>query len=319
MPACNDIAFGLLCELIEAPHADIHPDTVRCSGRREAYEHLHELQALQVGTGLAGSVLCPWCGDDELCSLSFSEEGYRGYCSDCGWLNLATHQVKPLRVEYQRIVRWIASALGLQGRFRLEERVPARLWRLGDIEHRRKRRTVFFGRRLNESSDAQTIDAGIRAVAAPGTEILITTTPQDSIAPPLANGRLVPLRAVSHLRKAGFVVENLESYLDAPLIADEDVAETSLRLLRSGRLALIDGKQIKVSPQIYRFLSILIDADGKPVHKRVLADALEMDVDACKGSEIFKRHKAVYRTFIEHDTEGRYWLKPEFLSRRGGE
>jgi hypothetical protein len=40
-----------------------------------------------------------------------------------------------------------------------------------------------------------------------------------------------------------------------------------------------------------------------------LADQLDIDVDKCKGTDIFKRHKAVYSTFVVHDTAGHYWLK----------
>lgn len=318
MQARNDIAFGLLCELLEASQPELHPDAVRYSGCIEVYGHLLDLQALQVGDSAEGAILCPWCGGEELRSLCFRERGYQGYCSDCGWLNLAGQQVKPLRVDQQRIARWLSSALDLQGRFHIEEIAPAHLWRLGEIEHRRKRRTVFFGRRLHDPTTAPAVDRGIRSVSAPGSEVIVTTTPQESIAPLLSEHRIVPLRAVAHLRKAGFVIENLESYLDAPRVTDEGAAETSLRLLHSSRIALIDGQQIKVSPQSYRFLCVLIDAGAKPVHKRTLADALEMDVDACKGSEIFKRHKAVYRAFIGHDAEGRYWIKPEFMNHRGG-
>jgi hypothetical protein len=30
----------------------------------------------------------------------------------------------------------------------------------------------------------------------------------------------------------------------------------------------------------------------------------------CEPDDICKRHKAVYRTFIDHNTAGNYWLKP---------
>jgi hypothetical protein len=41
-----------------------------------------------------------------------------------------------------------------------------------------------------------------------------------------------------------------------------------------------------------------------------LADKLNIAVDKCKDSDIFKRHRNVYHTFVDHDAEGNYWLKP---------
>jgi hypothetical protein len=65
-----------------------------------------------------------------------------------------------------------------------------------------------------------------------------------------------------------------------------------------------------LSPQVYDFLSVLEAAGGEPVHKCTLADELDIDVDSCKGADIFKRHQVVYRAFVDHDTAGNYWLKP---------
>lgn len=64
-----------------------------------------------------------------------------------------------------------------------------------------------------------------------------------------------------------------------------------------------------LSRQAYNVLSGLEAAVGEPVHKSTLADALVIDVDRCKGSDICKRHTAVYRTFVDHDAGGNYWLK----------
>jgi hypothetical protein len=168
---------------------------------------------------------------------------------------------------------------------------------------------VFFGRRLNDPARVPLIAQQLQAACAPGCGVLITTTP-DVDADLLATGhRVVALRAVAHLRKGGFVIENLEAYLDGAPADDEPSSEISLRLLHSARTALIAGKQHKLSPQVYRFLSVLEAAGGEPVHKRVLADALDIDVDRCKGAQIFKRHRDVYRTFVDHNDTGHYWLK----------
>lgn len=313
MQACSDQALGLLCRLLESPDTEVHPDTVRYSGDREAYERLYDIQALSPAGIVAGSILCPWCGSERLHSFCFDPGGYQGCCNECGWLELEPLQVMKLRLDYPRIVRWLAAALGLTARFQLQDLVSGHLWRLGEIEHRRKRRTLLFGRRLDDERLAESLDRAVQTVAAPGARVLITTTAPESLEEGPGDCRIVPLRAIAHLRKAGFVVENLEAYLDVPLALEEDSAESSLRLLHTGRMALVAGKSIRVPPQVQQFLLVLIEAGGKPVHKRQLADALEADVESCKGSEIFKRHKAVYQAFVEHDQEGRYWLKPEFL------
>jgi hypothetical protein len=41
-----------------------------------------------------------------------------------------------------------------------------------------------------------------------------------------------------------------------------------------------------------------------------LADAVDIHVDKCKGVDMFKRHKAVYPTFIAHGSTCHYWLNP---------
>jgi hypothetical protein len=283
---------------------------VRYSGEQEVYRHLIDLGALGPGDGLSAGIVCPWCGGTELAEIGFAQGQHRGYCSDCGWVDLKVDQVKPLRVDVARIVRWLSAALGLAGRYACEALVPDTLWRLGEIEHRRKRRTVFFGRRLGETLRLPIIAEQLHSACAPGCGVLITTT-QDVDADLLATGhRVVALRAVAHLRKGGFVIENLEAYLDGASADDEPSSETSLRLLHAGRIALIEGTQHKLSPQVYRFLSVLEAAGGEPVHKRTLADELDIAVDRCKGAQIFKRHQAVYCTFVGHDAAGNYWLEP---------
>lgn len=312
MQARNDIAFGLLCGLVEESEGSLHPDAVRYSGQMEAYRHLLDLGALGAGDGVGSSILCPWCGDSDLQGIRFEQGRHQGYCTECGWVALSSDQVKPLKVDLDRIVRWLTSALGLAGRYQHEELVPTALWRLGEIEHRRKRRTVFFGRKLDDPVLIPSIDHRLRTACAPGCGVLLTTTADVAQTIHASGHLIVPLRAVAHLRKAGFVIENLDAYLDGSVRISEPDSETSLRLMHSGRIALIDGGRHALSPQVCGFLSVLQRAAGDPVHKRTIADALEIDVDKCKGADIFKRHKAVYRTFVAHDTDGHYWLKPEY-------
>jgi hypothetical protein len=307
--ARNDIAFTRLCSLIEAAAGDLHPDAVRYSGEWEAYRHLLDLGALGAGDGLSPGILCPWCGGAELVEIGFAHGQHRGYCSDCGWVDLGVDQVKPLRVDVARIVRWLSAAMGLARRYVSEALVPDALWRLGEIEHRRKRRTVFFGRRLVDPARVLLITQQLRRSCAPGCGVLITTSA--AIDPTVLDTghRIVPLRAVAHLRKGGFVTENLDAWLDGIDTAEEPSSETSLRLLHSARVALIAGERHKLAPQVYRFLSVLEAASGELVHKRRLADELDIDVDRCKGAQIFKRHQAVYRTFVDHNDAGHFWLK----------
>ncbi|MCJ9707570.1 hypothetical protein LWS69_00795 [Bordetella hinzii] len=313
MQARNDIAFGLLCGLVEESEGSLHPDAVRYSGQMEAYRHLLDLGALGASDGVGSSILCPWCGMGDLEGIRFEQGRRQGYCTDCGWVDLASDQVTWLRVDTTRIVRWLVSALGLAGRYQHEELVPTALWRLGEIEHRRKRRTVFFGRKLDDPVLMPSIGHRLRTASAPGCGVLLTTTADVAQTIHASGHLIVPLRAVAHLRKAGFVIENLDAYLDGSVGIGEPDSETSLRLMHSGRIALIDGGRHALSPQVCDFLSVLQRAAGDPVHKRTIADALEIDVDKCKGADIFKRHKAVYRTFVAHDTDGHYWLKPEYV------
>jgi hypothetical protein len=84
--------------------------------------------------------------------------------------------------------------------------------------------------------------------------------------------------------------------------------------MHTQRVALIDGKPINLSPQVYLFLKILEHADGDEVHKRHIAEGLGLEPGAnFRTAEIFKRHKPVFATFVDKDDKGHYWLKDEFL------
>ena len=151
-------------------------------------------------------------------------------------------------------------------------------------------------------------------LVAPGAEVVITPDdPASVVGTALGDRVLVPLRAIAHIRKAGLVIENLEAYLTRPAPVQES-AETSLRLMHTQRVALIDGQAIDLSPQVYLFLKILEDADGDEVHKRHIAEGLGLEPGASfRTADIFKRHKQVYATFVDKDDKGHYWLKPEFV------
>jgi hypothetical protein len=303
MQGCNDIAMALLCGLLEQPQRTLHADGLRLSEYADAYRHLLDIGALVSGNELESSVLCPSCSEHSLTPVADSAGGYRAYCFDCGWIPLVPRDVKPLSVVPGQIARWLTAALGLAGRFRCEPVIDGVLWRLGELEHRRKRRTVFFGSRLIEQAAA--VKTHVDRLAAPGAEVILTTADPTAMADgPLGDFLLIPLRAVVHLRKAGFVLENLDAYLDRTLRPGGG-NETSLRLL-SRRIALIEGESHPLSPQVCQFLSLLDKAGGEPLHKRAIADALEMNVDAFKAATMFKRHKPVYDVFVAGDHNGRY-------------
>lgn len=123
MEALTDSAFRQLCALIEDAEDRLHPDAVAYSGDLAVYRHLVDLGALSLGDGIGVGILCPWCGGVDLADVRCDQSRYRGYCTDCGRVDLAPEQVRPWRLELNRIVRWLASALGLNGRFQIEERV----------------------------------------------------------------------------------------------------------------------------------------------------------------------------------------------------
>lgn len=313
--ALADRAMAELCRLLEQDDASLAPDAVWLSGNVEVYDHLRGLEALTLRNEPVASVLCHECCNETVRPVAHRDPDphgppYRGCCPDCGWVDLQAEQARSWQAEPARVARWLAVALRLIARHAVEPVIDGRLWRLGELEHRRKRRTVFFGRRLVSSAEA--VRERLDALCAPGAEVVITTT--DVVAlrrTPLGGRRLVPLRATAHLRKAGLVVENLDAYLESPgPVGASD--ETSLRLMHTRRVALIDGQEHGLSPQVYAFLKVLEDADGDEVHKRHLAESLGLD-ESFRKADVFKRHKRVFDTFVEMDNKGHYWLKPEFV------
>ncbi len=311
--ALNDQALIELCWLLEQPDPRLGPDAIWLSGKPKIYEHLRDLGALTLSNELASDIVCREC-----CSESFVPQAnpdgdaehfpYRGYCPDCGWIPLKPEQARLWHAHPLKIARWLASAMQLTQRYCVEVVIDGVLWRLGEIEHRRKRHTLFFARRVAES--AQALRSALGGRVAPGAEVIVTTS--DTAALRHSDFTLVPIRAVAHLRKAGFVIENLTAYLGGSARV-EMTDETSLRLMHTKRVALIDGKEHKLSPQFYAFLKILQAADGDEVHKRHLAEALGLNEGTFRSADIVKRHRPVFETFVDLDRKGSYWLKPEFI------
>jgi hypothetical protein len=244
-----------------------------------------------------------------------SQIGLRAYCDECGWVLLAKERARLWQASPAKVADWLNAALGLRSRHPVTEIVKGVLWHLGEREYKRHRHSLFFGCQL--AANQADVDEALGKASAPGMDLTITT----SEITVLQSGRLgsrvlVPLRAVAQLRKGSLVIENLEAYVDglAPLVVSD---ETSLRLLETKRVALIGGAEVSLSPQVFKFLKVLLDADGDEVHKRQIAAALEIP-DTFRFADIKKRHPEVFETFVQSDQKGYYWLHPDYLLSEGG-
>ena len=318
MGPINAPALAELTRLLEQPGHHLLPDAVWVSGQAEVFKHLRDVQALSLGTEMANGVLCPDCMSGairpEQAALG-SQIVLRGYCGECGWVPLAKERARLWQASPAKVADWLNAALGLKARYPVTEIVKGVLWHLGEREYRRHRHSLFFGCQLaaNQANVAEALDNA----SAPGMDLTITTTDIAVLQPGrLGNRLLVPLRAIAQLRKGSLVIENLEAYVDglAPIV---DSNETSLRLLETKRMALIDGVEYSLSPQVFKFLKVLLEADGDEVHKRQIAAALEIR-ETFRFADVKKRHSQVFETFVQSDDKGYYWLHPDYLLSEGG-
>lgn len=311
----NDQGLAEICRLLEREDMLISPDAVWLSSRPGFYAHLLALDAIAVSRQRALDILCPECGTESMRPHPYAgpaSQPNRGHCPECGWVELTNEQAHYWQVQPAKLAKWLSVGLGLAPRYAVEPIVENTLWRLGEMEHRRRRHTVFFARRLRAMPEQ--VATKLTQLVAPGAEVIITSDdPASLVGTDLGDRLLVPLRAIAHIRKAGLVIENLDAYLTRPA-PEQESTETSLRLMHTQRVALIDGLAIDLSPQVYLFLKILEDADGDEVHKRHIAEGLGLEPGASfRTADIFKRHKQVYTTFVDKDAKGHYWLKPEFV------
>lgn len=308
----NAPALAQLCALLETPGQQLLPDAVDLDGRAAVYQRLRDCEALGLAPDIAHEVLCPDCREHRVRPLPVAgvPGRYRALCFECGDVELPKEQVRLWQANPAKVADWLHQALGLRGRHALTELMPGVLWHLGELEVRRHRHSFFFGCRLD--SDPARARAKLAELAVPGAEAVITTTEATQLkASPLADCRLIALRAVAQLRKGHLTLEPLDGYFDGltpPVISDE----TSLRLLHTRRVVLIGGVEHVLSPQVYGFLKVLEDAEGDEVHKRGIAQALGIS-QAFRYADIKKRHKAVFDTFVQSDQKGNFWLRPEFL------
>lgn len=241
---------------------------------------------------------------------------YRGHCPECGWVEPTNEQAHYWQEQPAKLSKWLSVGLGLAPRYAVAPIEDNVLWRLGEMENRRRRHTVIFARHLNAMPEQ--VVAKLTQLVAPSAEAIITSDDPASLAGTALSDRLlIVLRAIAHIRKAGLVIENPETYLTRPEPVQES-AETSLRLMHTRRVALIDGQAIDLSPHVYLFLTILEDPDGDEVHKRPIAMQMGINQETFRTADIFKRHKLVQKTFVDKDDKGHYWLKPDFLILEGG-
>lgn len=302
------MAFKLLCSLTEAGQGPLTSEMIRYSGIEPVYQHLHQNGFLHTVDAVPGAITCRWCGAHDLLNVFYKPSTWSGYCADCGWVDIDT--LCTLGVDTSHLLRSLANAIGTARNFRPEQLLEHQLWKIGEIEHRRKRRTVFFAMNIQAPDDR--ITHHLARHCAPGTGIVITTS--DAL---LDNHTLshtvIPLRAIAHLRKSGLVIENLTEYIEGPSMVREDPVETSLAYFRSGHYALIEGKKIEATLQAYQFVCILLDAKGRPVHKSTIIEMIEMDADEFKPATTFKRCKPILEVFIERDGRGCYWIRKDYL------
>lgn len=297
-----DLAFRLLCDWLAIGAPALHPAALADVDTGVGYRHLLDLGLAKPEVRLLDDITCPWCSTGTLHQVcraggGSGGTGYRGLCLSCGWQNIPAAQLSPLSLNLPKIARAVAAALGLASRFETQEIVPAKLWRLGEREVARKRHRVWF---------APVVDDEIIHVLSGETGVLVCVDAPTSRLPATAKLSPVPLRACAHLRKAGLVIEDFEAQVGSTGTSE---IGTSLACLKD-RVVHVDGERVAVSPQVRRFLEVLVAADAKPVHKSTLANALEIDVDKFSPHQIFKKHKSVKEAFVEGDGSGRYWLRP---------
>ena len=300
-----DLAFRLLCDWLAIGAPSLHPAVLADVDTGVGYRHLLDLGLAKPEARLLDDITCPWCSTGTLHQVCRARGGsggnaYRGLCLSCGWQNIPAAQLSPLSLDLPKIARAVAAALGLASRFETQEIVPGKLWRLGEREIARKRHRVWF---------APAVDDDIIRALSGEAGILVCIDAPTTRPPAMAKLSPVPLRACAHLRKAGLVIEDFEAYVGC---ASTSEIGTSLASLDQ-RVVHINGERVAISPQVQRFLAVLVAADGKAVHKSTIADALEIDVDKFSPHQIFKKHMAVKEAFVGADGAGRYWLaqKPE--------
>lgn len=318
MGPINAPALAEMSRLLEQPGHQLLPDAVWVGGQAEVFQHLRDVEALGLTNQLADGVLCPDCMSGAIQPEQAPREfptGVRAYCDECGWVQLPKERARIWQASPAKVADWLNAALGLKPRYPVKEIVKGVLWHIGEREYKRHRHSLFFGCQL--AANQAGVDKALQEAAAPGADVTITTSDVGALLTGhLGHRLLVPLGAVAQLRKGGLTVENLEAFINGiPAVIASD--ETSLRLLETRRVALIGGEEVALSPQVYKFLQVLLEADGDEVHKRHIAKALDIP-ENFRFADIKKRHAEVFKTFVQSDQKGNFWLHPDYLLSEGG-
>ena len=164
---------------------------------------------------------------------------------------------------------------------------------------------------MEESADL--VAKKLEQLVAPGAEVVLTTSNVTLLRTGALSDRLmVPLRAVAHLRKAGLIIENLEAYLVAPeKVAASD--ETSLRLMHTQRVVLINGQDINYHPRSTH----LSKCFKTPKVMRCTSTLWHKHWGSAGRfvRQMFSNTTSLYlKPLLKQITRGITWLKPEFVS-----
>lgn len=308
-------AMQQLCKMLEQAHALLLPDAPSLAGYQREIDYLHACAAIAPAQQLAKSIVCPDCLEHRIQPQHNGSGGYQAYCDECGWVVLGPQQSRPWQVQPSVIAKWLQVGLALDRKQSVQPLLEQRLWHLGRKLVNRRWYDFFFGVSLlgHEMQCAQSI-----AQLAPAANAVLLHCGEDAVLrkSALHSLNIVPLRAVAHIRKNAFMLQNWEQYLNrVPTASDAsditDPTETSLRLLESHRVAIVEGMRIGLSPLQQKFLLKLVAAQGDEVSKRDMCDAL--GCPDFRYADIKKRNKQVFETFVVARGNGCYYLNNEHL------
>jgi hypothetical protein len=309
--ALVDRSMQKLSWLLSTDNAYLCPEHVLHADDHDAYAHLQQIGLLQLSSQAETQVICPSCQEQWIRPMLHSDRHLQGLCLECGNVPLGIQNIGHTQLNVEEVARRLQMALSLQTRFQLTATVPGHLWRLGDLEINRKRHTLVFAHGLSNAE--HTFTQALQQLAPIGA-IVVFGFEERPVWTTNLKAAYIPLTAVLRLRKTAFVLDDWQSYLHtAPTLATDDtsVSSTSLHLLRSSHVALIEGERHSVPPDARQLLLMLLEAEGEEIHKSELAERLGKPHDF-KLSALFRRCKPVQETFVVADERGRYRIRDEY-------
>jgi hypothetical protein len=313
--ALVDRSMQKLSWLLSTDNAYLCPEHVLHADDHDAYAHLQQIGLLQLSAQAETQVICPSCQEQWIRPMLHSDRHLQGLCLECGNVPLGIQNIGHTQLNVEEVARRLQMALSLQTRFQLTATVPGHLWRLGDLEINRKRHTLVFAYGL--TSVEHTVTQTLPLLAPSGVAVVFSFESLPEWMRTWA-GAHIPLAAVLRLRKTAFVLDDWQSYVyatpsSAPTFAADDTpaSRTSLHLLRSSHIALIEGERHSVPPDARQLLLMLLEAEGEEIHKSELAERLGKPHDF-KLSVLFRRCKPVQETFVVADERGRYRIHDQY-------